>query len=121
MITGVAGVIIWSSNLGTLRRFYRDTLRLPLHSDHGDFVVFRFGEMRLNLGLHNGVDGPARDPYRVMINLGVDDIHAEHLRLSEEGVEFLRPPEQESWGGWVATFRDPDGNILQMLQFPGPG
>jgi uncharacterized glyoxalase superfamily protein PhnB len=37
-------------------------------------------------------------------------------RLAEAGVEFLRQPEQESWGGWVATFRDPDGNTLQLLQ-----
>ena len=52
MITGVVGVILWTSNLDTMRTFYKDTLRLPLHSDHGDFVVFRFGNMRLNMGLH---------------------------------------------------------------------
>ena len=53
-----------------------------------------------------------------MINLGVDDIHAEHNRLSDAGVVFIRPPERESWGGWVATFQDPDGNLLQLLQTP---
>ena len=47
---------------------------------------------------------------------GVDDIYAEAKRLSEAGVEFIRQPEQESWGGWVATFKDPDGNVLQLLQ-----
>ena len=46
-----------------------------------------------------------------MINLGVDDIHAEHNRLVDAGVVFIRPPERESWGGWVATFQDPDGNL----------
>jgi predicted enzyme related to lactoylglutathione lyase len=51
-----------------------------------------------------------------MPHLGVDDIHSEADRLGEAGVEFIRQPEQESWGGWVATFRDPDGNILQLLQ-----
>ena len=40
------------------------------------------------------------------------------LVMQANGVEFIRPPEQEHWGGWVATFKDPDGNILQMLQFP---
>jgi predicted enzyme related to lactoylglutathione lyase len=53
-----------------------------------------------------------------MSHLGVDDIQQEHRRLVAQGVEFIRPPEQEHWGGWVATFKDPDGNILQMLQFP---
>ena len=120
MINGVVGVNVWTSNLDELRIFYRDVLRLPLHSDHGDFVAFRFGNMRLNLGSHDGVDGPTRDPHRIMINLGVYDIHAEHRRLSEEGVKFVRLPEKESWGGWVATFEDPDGNLLQLLQIPQP-
>ena len=120
MITGVVGVTLWTSNLNEMRTFYRDTLRLPLHSDHGDFVVFRFGDMRLNLGLHDGVRGSTREPYRIMINLGVDHIHAEHRRLLDAGVNFVRPPERESWGGWVATFKDPDDNLLQLLQIPKP-
>jgi predicted enzyme related to lactoylglutathione lyase len=33
-------------------------------------------------------------------------------------VEFIRQPEREQWGGWIATFKDPDGNILQLLQLP---
>ena len=116
MITGVVGVNIWTDNLEDLRSFYRDTLALPLHSDHGDFVAFRFGDMRLNLGLHQHVHGPTKEPHRVMVNLGVDDIHATHKRLLAKGVEFIRPPQKESWGGWVATFKDPDGNLLQLLQ-----
>ncbi len=120
MITGVVGVILWTSNIVAMRTFYRDTLRLPLHSDQGHFVAFRFGDMRLNIGLHAAVEGAAKDPYRIMVNLGVDDIQNEHRRLSEEGVEFVRKPEQESWGGWVATFKDPDGNLVQLLQIPKP-
>jgi predicted enzyme related to lactoylglutathione lyase len=56
-----------------------------------------------------------------MPHLGVADIHALHRSLSDEGVEFIRPPEKEGWGGWVATFKDPDGNIVQLLQFPAAG
>ena len=54
-----------------------------------------------------------------MINLGVNDIHGEYDELRRRGVDFLRPPEREHWGGWVATFRDPDGNVLQLLQLEG--
>ena len=69
-----------------------------------------------DVGRHGEVAGRSKDPFRFMPHLGVDDIHAEALRLTEAGVEFIRPPEQESWGGWVATFKDPDGNVLQLLQ-----
>ncbi len=34
----------------------------------------------------------------------------------QEAFHELLKPEQESWGGWVATFKDPDGNVLQLLQ-----
>ena len=37
-------------------------------------------------------------------------------RLKAAGVAFSREPEQESWGGWIATFNDPDGNVLSLAQ-----
>ena len=118
MITGVVGVTIWTDNLGPMFHFYHDVLRLPLHSRHEDWLAFELGDVRFNVGLHDRVQGPNQDPFRFMPHLGVDDIFAEHRRLEEAGVEFIRPPERENWGGWVATLKDPDGNILQLLQFP---
>lgn len=117
-IHGVVGVVIWTDELERMVRFYRDTLGLPLHSLHEGFAAFRWGRMRLSIGLHSAVHGPARDPYRMMVNLGTRDIHGLYERLRERGVEFIRPPQREVWGGWVATFKDPDGNILQLLQQP---
>ena len=52
----------------------------------------------------------------MMINLDVSDIDMVYRSLSDKGVTFLRPPEKEHWGGHVATFEDPDGNVLQLLQ-----
>lgn len=118
MITGVVGITLWTSDLGRMFHFYHGILRLPLHSQHDDFVAFELGEVRFNIGLHDRVLGASADPYRVMPHLGVDDIQREYRRLKEEGVEFIRPPEREHWGGWIATLKDPDGNILQLLQLP---
>ena len=118
MIQGLAGVIIWTVDLDRLVAFYRDTLGLTPHSVRPDFVAFSFGDVRLSLGRHSEVTGPSRDPYRIMVNLAVEDIQAVTVRLRQRGVAFVRLPEQEQWGGWVATFRDPDGNLLQLLQQP---
>ena len=118
MITGLVGVTLWTDDLERMFRFYHDTLQLPLHSRHDDFVAFQLGEIRFNIGLHGDIRGRSQDPYRIMPHLGVEDIHRVHQRLLQERVEFIRPPEQEHWGGWIATFKDPDGNILQMLQLP---
>jgi predicted enzyme related to lactoylglutathione lyase len=75
--------------------------------------------MRLTLGIHTDVAGPTSEPNRILLNLGVIDIHAAADRLRERGVTFTREPSAESWGGWIATFADPDGNLVQLLQ-PAP-
>ena len=62
--------------------------------------------------------GESSDPLRLMINLAVADVRPVAARLRRNGVAFVRPPEQEPWGGWIATFSDPDGNTLQLLQAP---
>ena len=116
MIDGVAGVIVWTDDLKTMLAFYRDTLGLTPNSVRPHFVSFKWGGVRLGLGTHAMVAGRTKDPFRIMVNLGVEDIHAEHERLISKGVEFTRPPEHEHWGGWVATLSDPDGNIIQLLQ-----
>jgi predicted enzyme related to lactoylglutathione lyase len=120
VIDSVAGIIIWTDDVQRLAAFYRDILGLPVHSERPDFVAFEFGAFRLSIGRHDRVTGASRDPFRFMVNLGVSEIQETHAALRGKGVEFLRPPEQESWGGWIATFSDPDGNILQLLQQPPP-
>ena len=116
----INGVLIWTDEAGypALAGFYRDTLQLPVRTDRGHHLAFAWPSgMRLTLGVHSAIEsGPARDPRRVMVNFEVRDINAAQARLSERGVDFLRPASQEPWGGWIATFVDPDGNLLQLLQ-----
>ncbi len=120
MIHDIIGVNIFTTQLNVMAEFYRDVIGLKQHSDHGELITFdvRPG-LRLNIGRHSQIWAEeALDPFRIMLNLGVDDIHTAHARMADNGAEFLRPPEQEAWGGWIATFRDPDGNVLQLMQQP---
>ena|SRR5688572_3614436 len=118
MIEGMAGIVIWTDNLEPMARFYRDILNLPVHSVHPDFVAFEYGVMRFSIGLHSEVNGPTKDPHRIMVNFGTSGIHKLTEELKAKGVQFIREPELEEWGGYIATFRDPDGNLLQLLQQP---
>ncbi|MEI7926787.1 MAG: VOC family protein [Chloroflexota bacterium] len=123
-ISGLAGVVIWTTaeRYPAMRAFYVDTLGLAPRSDRDQFISFVLSDpsgpddVRLNVSVHREVEGAARDPLRVMLLLRVDDIEANSTRLRAGGVTFLREPEQEPWGGWIATFTDPDGNIVQLLQ-----
>jgi predicted enzyme related to lactoylglutathione lyase len=119
-IEGLSGVLVWTeaARYPAMRDFYVDTLGLTPRSDRDRFVNFDWGDQRLTVSVHPEVSGTNEDPLRLMINLAVTDIHTVAERLRANGVTFTRPPEQEPWGGWVATFHDPDGNTVQLLQTP---
>ena len=120
MIKGVHSAIIWTEEMGRLLPFYRDTLGLTVDVDTPEFVLFAAdGAGQLGLGVHSEVKGQSRDPNRVMIDLGVDDCQAEYERLRTKGVEFMREPSTDPGDPHiVATFRDPDGNVVQLIEEP---
>jgi len=119
-VRGIAGVLIWTEagRFEAMARFYRDQLGLVPRTSKSDFINFDWNGLRLSVSVHERVQGVSRDPHRIMVNLLVDDIHALHARLTRAGVAFTRPPQVEDWGGQVATFLDPDGNVLQLFQLP---
>ena len=115
----ICGVIIWTDQLSTMKTFYRDILGLSVHSESENFIAFDMGSgLRLSLGVHSNVQGKSNDSHRIMVNLGVENIDLTYKKLLASGVSFLRTPEQERWGGYVATLKDPDNNIIQLLQHP---
>lgn len=120
-IQGLAGILIWTDahRFPEMRRFYTDVLGLAPRSDRAGFINFAWGSVRLTVSVHEAVMGRATDALRLMVNFEVPDIHEAFTSLSARGVAFSRSPEQEAWGGWVATFSDPDGNTLQLFQLPG--
>lgn len=117
-IEGVAGVLVWTSSdrYAAMEDFYVRTLGLEPRSKRSGFVNFEWGSTRLTVSIHEQVLGASGDPSRIMVNLLVSDIQRVASELRAKGVQFSRQPEREPWGGWIATFSDPDGNILQLLQ-----
>ena len=51
----------------------------------------------------------------VGISLQVPDIAETYNALTQQGVVFSFPPEKQDWGGELAQFQDPDGNVLTLL------
>lgn len=47
----------------------------------------------------------------------VDDLDAQHERLVAAGVEVVTPPETEPWGERFVQYRDPNGLVVQLVQW----
>lgn len=65
--------------------------------------------------------GPVNRVGGAHLGLLVTDIHRRYLELLAAGVDFVNPPveieEGVNAGGFACYFRDPDGNMLELLQF----
>jgi catechol 2,3-dioxygenase-like lactoylglutathione lyase family enzyme len=117
ILRSVQAIRIFVSDLDRARQFYSDILELDEHSVETTYVVYGLA----------GVDvvieaAPLGDPEAeglvgrlLAVSFQVDDIVETHRRLLERGVSFLQPPEAQPWGGTLAFFYDPDGNILTLV------
>ncbi|MBN8281480.1 MAG: VOC family protein [Gammaproteobacteria bacterium] len=64
-------------------------------------------------------DRPACDHGLTHLCIEVRDSEAEYRRLAAAGMRFHAPPQAQE-GGFVTYGRDPDGNIVELLEFGTP-
>jgi len=120
MILGLGGATIWSSDINNLLPFYRDIIGLTPGAGADGFVVFGDQSVpALAIGTHSKVHGKASDPYRHIVGLRTDDIHGDTERFKAAGVEFIEEPNDQGGGFWLATLKDPEGNLIQLYEFGG--
>ena len=119
MIKGLSTAGIWSEDLQkSLLPFYRDVVGLTVSVDTPEFVVLGNNPRgpSVTLGTHSDVKGKNADAARHMVGLETDDVAGEVQRLKAKGVEFISDLEVFDQVT-VATFKDPEGNYVQLLQF----
>lgn len=99
--------------------FYGHTLGLPVKFKDASMGWAEFDVGGPSLVLErvgdDGVEGRSLAKRFLGILLQVDDTSATYQKLQERGVQFTAPPKKQYWGGTLAHFKDPEGNILTLL------
>jgi catechol 2,3-dioxygenase-like lactoylglutathione lyase family enzyme len=124
MMLGSAAAIAFvpSTDLERSRRFYADTLGLPVEDVSPFACVLRAGPTMLRV---TAVESLTPQPFTVF-GWTVLDIEATAAALAGAGIEFLRFEGlgQSPDGIWtapggdrIAWFHDPDGNVLSLTEF----
>ena len=108
----VDSILIHSPDPARLRDWYQS---ITGGTREGD-ALLHLGDSHLVIVDHDEIEGPPAEPARIMINLAVDDLHAERDRLDAAGVTWVRPVSDAPFGGLISTLADPDGNYVQLLQ-----
>lgn len=93
--------------------FYRDVLGLTPNRIDEDWGYGSFHAGAVSFAIAKAND-PALLGRHTGIGFIVDDIDATYDKLREAGVDFEMPPTPQPWGGTLALFKDPDGNIFYL-------
>ena len=119
LIGGLAAVRIFTRDLARSGPFYADILGLKVGAGgvREGFILFDTGTTATIL---EAVDDPGEAGHLVGrfvgVSFSVADLDAAYRTLCARGVSFEAGPERQPWGGWLAHFRDPDDNILTLVQ-----
>lgn len=117
----LSAVRIFVRELSLTTAFYSELLGLELTHDGSPSGYCLFVSKGVRIILET-VDASADAEDQALIgratgiSFEVKDIDAEYRRMSARGVPFVGVPEKQFWGGWLATFEDPSGNQLQLVQ-----
>jgi predicted enzyme related to lactoylglutathione lyase len=104
-------IMATKDNDEAMAKFYMEILGFTKNENGG----YDQGNIKVFFDRHNKAAKQALEPFRVMLTFAVDDINKAYKELKGKGVEFVKAPAKEEWGGWFATFKDPDGNYLQIF------
>lgn len=120
MIGPVSAVRVFVSDIDRARGFYEQTLGLSLRDPVAGALLFDGGGCTLIIEPCDRSDPETSDLVGrfTAISLEVPDIEAAYAALDERGVLFDGPPEPQDWGGRLVHFRDPDDNVLTLVQYP---
>jgi len=114
---------VFVKDMSSAKSFYANLLGLPLKVD-GErlgYCVFGAGAMELVV---ESVPDDAPEEERLLVgrftglSFTVPDLRARYAELLSRGVVFSGEPERQAWGGTLATFVDPAGNELQLVEQP---
>ena len=125
MILRVWDVTFTVSDLERAVDFYERVLGLSKKYQFSTYAGFDCGGVEI--GLAPGIPRQARDVAPAgeqegapCVDFLVQDVDAAYRALRERGVRFLKEPHDTPWGGRIALFADPDGNVLQLVQIDRP-
>lgn len=116
MDIGIGYVIVGVKALEPAIAFYRDVMGFTLlhAATEFHFASFQVGGLQFSLTAGGGADTHGTGERNTGIGFNVADVDAAYAELAARGVHFTMPPSQQPWGGYMAMFADPDGNIFYL-------
>lgn len=116
----LAAVRVFVAELSKAVRFYESTLGLSLAGQASESAVFKLENADLIIERANPADPEGAEMIGrfTALSLETEDCQSLVGALTAKGVQFLGPVQTQAWGGKLAHFLDPDGNVLTLVEYP---
>jgi hypothetical protein len=108
----LGSILLASTDPDRLRGWYERALQPETNED--GFLIF--GTVAVLIDHRDDIDSRVAEPGRVILNLHVENAHEVATQLDRVKVTWLSRLEQRD-DGWFGAFYDPDGNIVQIIEF----
>jgi catechol 2,3-dioxygenase-like lactoylglutathione lyase family enzyme len=111
-------VRVFVTDLAAAKRFYAQILGLNILWEYENKAIgFDLGPVLIVEDVSSEEDRNERHlaGRYVGCSIEVEDIQATYSELAAKGVHFTAPPEKQEWGGTLAHFEDPAGNVLTLV------
>jgi predicted enzyme related to lactoylglutathione lyase len=109
MTHGMRTIIYPVTDVARGRALFRALLGTDPYTDKPYYVGFRAGDQEIGLDPHGHRQGMTGYWH-------VSDIRATLQSLLDAGAEAMEDPKDVGQGRLIASVRDPDGNIIGLLQ-----
>ena len=98
--------------------FFRDQLGLTPGTQDAEFgyASFDAGYVQIAFARVDITEQPELVGRHTGIGLIAEDLDLAYEQLSAAGVQFDMLPTDQPWGGRMAMFKDPDGNVFYLDQ-----
>lgn len=117
MASGVATVWMPVNDMGRAIRFYGQTLGLPVKNEGDDWSELDANGVSIGLNGRESTHGGGGGGGAVLTLQPDGSLYDEIVRLTDAGVEFVGEVSEHPWGR-LATFKDSEGNDLQLFEPP---
>jgi len=112
-------ILIGSEHPERLKEYYAKLFGKPTFDD-GSYFGWQLGTGFLNIGPHDQVHGPNREPGRILWNIESADVRGDFAKLKAAGATVVQEPydpaeNTENSGMLITTFSDPDNNYFQLM------
>ena len=111
-------VYYWTADMDAAVAFYGDVLGLRLvRRDGSNWAVFDAGGRMF--ALHGAIEGRPMKPGGATAVFAVDDLDAAKRSLDGKGIDLGHEGQVEGYARF-ASFLDPDGNTVQLIEYARP-